>query len=304
MNRRPFRPGAVPPKHPYSFPDDLPRLAPRRLDAHKGDFGRCLIIGGSLGMSGAVALAAAAALRSGAGLVRAAAPRSCLPMIAAYEPSYMTLPLAEDAEGRIAASAAEVLFQAAAAATVVAVGPGLGRSPGLDELVVRLYQELPQPAVFDADALNALAARRDASILPGGPRVLTPHVGEFARLVDVSPTADRTALQQSARAAAEQRRSVIVLKGQCTFVTDGTHGYVNNTGNPGMATGGCGDVLTGVIAALMCQGLNAYDAARLGVHVHGLAGDEAADVLGRLSLIASDLLLYLPDAMQRAIGTA
>jgi len=297
---------------------ELPKLPPRRADAHKGDFGLALIVGGSRGMAGAVALAGMAALRGGAGLVRLAVPESLLDLVAGFEPSYMTIPLRADAAGRISAGpldriaelAEKAHYQAdhilhgsfdtiaewAEKSSIVACGPGLGRSQGLDELVARLYNEIPQPMIFDADALNALAVNPKTLLQPGGPRILTPHPGEFARLIGkkLEPDARCTAAVQ----LAARCKIVVVLKGRHTLVTDGQRQHVNATGNPGMATGGSGDVLTGLIAALVCQGLEPFDAARLGVHLHGLAGDLAAAELGQTSLIASDLVRYLPKAFQ------
>jgi NAD(P)H-hydrate epimerase len=279
---------------------ELPRLPPRRPDAHKGDFGLALIVGGSRGMAGAVALAGLAALRGGAGLVRLAVPEIILDTVAGFEPSYMTVPLPADAAGRIASGALDRIAELAESATVVACGPGLGRSLDLDELVVRLYQEIARPMVFDADALNALAAEPEALVHPGGPRILTPHPGEFARLIGRkldSELRSEAAVQLAARCGI-----VVVLKGHRTLVTDGRRKAINTTGNPGMATGGTGDVLTGLITALACQQLNAFDAARLGVHLHGLAGDLAAEELGQASLMASDVIQYLPEAFLECWG--
>lgn len=302
MSFRPARPGNASPRAAETkFPDDLPRLQPRKSDSHKGDFGHCLVIGGSFGMAGAAALSAMATLRTGAGLVRVAVPRCCVSTVASFEPSYMTAPLPEDSVGRISFAAAEHLFALARSATHVIVGPGLGRSPDLDRLVAKLYTELPLPAVFDADALNVLAEHPDALKSPGGPRVLTPHPGEYRRLNGGRELGSRGAYQTDARALAGQWKATIVLKGYRTFVTDGNRSYINNTGNPGMATGGTGDVLTGVIAGLMCQGLGVYDAARLGVYVHGHAGDAAAEEFGALSLIASDLIRFLPISLQHVV---
>lgn len=274
---------------------DLPFLPERRAESHKGDFGLALVVGGSGGMSGAVALAGMAALRGGAGLVRLAVPEAILATVAAFEPSYMTTPLPADRQGRIGLAACQRILAAAEGATVVALGPGLGRSPGLTSLVCRLYGELPRTMVIDADGLNALAARRDSLPSPPAPRILTPHPGEFARLLGVSriPAEDR---ESAAMELARRWNVVVVLKGHRTLITDGTRRAVNTTGNPGMATGGSGDVLTGLIAALACQRLEPIDAARLGVWLHGLAGDLAAGELGQESLIASDLIRFLPRA--------
>jgi ADP-dependent NAD(P)H-hydrate dehydratase len=273
----------------------LPKLAPRAPDSHKGDFGRALLIGGSRGMSGAIALAGMAALRGGAGLVTLAVPETCLDVVAGHEPSYMTIPLACDAEGRLTSAAAKKVDDSAAKATAVAIGPGLGQSPALVELVTGWYTSLAVPVVMDADALNALAQRRDVLSRPGGPRILTPHPGEFARLVD-QRLSSREAQESLAHRYAMDWRAVIVLKGHHTLVTDGQKFAHNPTGNPGMATGGCGDVLTGVITALLCQGLSPFEAARLGAYIHGVSGDLAAAELGQVSMIASDLIRFLPAA--------
>ncbi|MBN2473784.1 MAG: NAD(P)H-hydrate dehydratase [Pirellulales bacterium] len=272
----------------------LPRLAERAAEAHKGDFGLALIVGGSRGMTGAVALAGMAALRGGAGLVRLAVPDVCLETVAVLEPSYMTVPLPHDDAGRIAAAAHERLVELAEAATAIGLGPGLGRSAELDKLVGRLYTDLAKPMVVDADALNALATQPDLLARPGGPRILTPHPGEFARLIGERLAADQresVAVELAARCGV-----VVVLKGHGTLITDGKRQARNTTGNPGMATGGTGDVLTGLITALACQDLTLFDAAHLGVHLHGLAGDIAAAEVGEISLIASDLAQFLPDA--------
>jgi ADP-dependent NAD(P)H-hydrate dehydratase len=273
----------------------LPRLADRKADAHKGDFGLALLVGGSRGMAGAVAMAGMAALRGGAGLVRLAVPDVCLDAVAGFEPSYMTVPLPSDRAGRIDGSAWGKIEEAMPAATVVACGPGLGRSLGLDVLVSRLYVETSKPLLVDADGLNALAARREVLAPPAGPRILTPHPGEFARLLGKGPIpADER--EMAAVEMAARWRVVLVLKGHRTLVTDGGSRWFNTTGNPGMATGGSGDILTGLITALACQGLPPFDAARLGVYLHGLAGDLAAAELGQESLIASDLIRFLPRA--------
>jgi NAD(P)H-hydrate epimerase len=283
--------------------DHLPALPPRPADSHKGTFGSVLVVGGSRGMSGAAALAGLGALRGGAGLVSVAAPREVVPMIAAAEPSYLTVPLPEDHDGRIALAAWDGLAAAIPKQTALAVGPGLGRSDDLNELVGRIYREAELPVVFDADALNALAGRKAAlSAHPDeeqAARVLTPHPGEFARLVG---TETKTVQQDRERLAGEFARAhgvVLVLKGHGTVITDGERLAVNTTGNAGMATGGCGDVLTGLIAALLAQGMSAFDAAHLGTHLHGLAGDLAAAELSQPGLIASDLPRFLGPAWRK-----
>jgi NAD(P)H-hydrate epimerase len=273
----------------------LPCLPQREAAAHKGRFGLALIVGGSRGMAGAAALAGMAALRGGAGLVRVAVPDECLESVAASEPCYMTVPLVSDRRGRIALDALPQILHHAEQATVVAVGPGLGRSLGLDAVVSQIFEALPLPLVLDADGLNALAARLDRVGRPAGPRVLTPHPGEFERLSGVKPRAEEERIAAAAELAA-RLGVVIVLKGHRTVISDGQRTVVNTTGNPGMATGGSGDVLTGLIASLICQHLEAFEAAYLGVFLHGLAGDMAAESLGQESLIASDLVASLPAA--------
>ena len=275
----------------------LPRRPRRADDCHKGSFGLALVVGGSRGMIGAMGLAGMAALRGGAGLVRLAVPNCCLDVAATFDPSYMTVPLPDDAVGRIGPLAYEQIVEAAQAATVVAVGPGMGRSWDLDQLVGRLYRELEKPMVVDADGLNALSADPDQLGEHAAPRILTPHPGEFARLVGRKLDADQR--EPVALELAERCRIVIALKSHRTLVTDGLRRHLNATGNPGMAVGGTGDVLTGLIAALWCQGIDAFEAAQLGVHLHGLAGDLAAEDIGQVSMTAGDLIRYLPGAFKQ-----
>ena len=287
---------------PSSFPfmsEPLPKLPPRKPDAHKGDFGTALLIGGGRGMAGAISLTGMAALRGGAGLVRLAVPSASQDVVAGFEPSYMTVALPCDDAGRIGIGAQEVIAELVEKATAIGCGPGLGRSAELDGLVAWLYTWLRQPAVFDADALNALAAQRDILSRPAGPRILTPHPGEFRRLIAADKQTSREEMEEEAVALAARAGIVIVLKGHQTLITDGQRQAHNMTGNPGMATGGTGDVLTGLTTALLCQHMPPFDAARLAAHVHGLAGDLAAEELGQVSLTASDLVRSLPAAFQR-----
>ncbi len=251
-------------------------------------------------MTGAASLAGMAALRGGAGLVRVAVPDVVLDIVASFEASYMTVPLPSDSAGRIAAAAFDRIKEVAAVSTAIGLGPGLARSPDLDRLVARLYREMTIPMIVDADGLNALAAVPGTIEHPGGPRILTPHPGEFARLIGKKLEAE--ARNEAARMLAERCNLVVVLKGHRTLVTDGRRQALNTTGNPGMASGGSGDVLTGLITALVCQQMEPWDAARLGVYLHGLAGDLAAEVLGEVSLIASDLVDWLPDAFQEYVS--
>jgi NAD(P)H-hydrate epimerase len=253
-------------------------------------------------MYGAIALAGRAALRSGAGLVTVATPSPCVEVVAGLEPCYMTLALPTDGEGRIVAAARDRLQ--AQPADAVACGPGLSQDRGVGPLVQWMYQTLPQPLVVDADGLNALAREGVDLRSAAGPRLLTPHPGEFRRLVG-KPLSSISDLRRLAPAWAAQQRLVLVLKGHRTLITDGKDQCENTTGNPGMATGGTGDVLTGILVGLLGQGLDVLSAARLGVYLHGLAGDLAAAKLGQISLIARDLIDYLPAAFrQHHEGTA
>lgn len=276
----------------------LPSLPPRKPDSHKGDFGRALLVGGSRGMAGAIALAGMATLRSGAGLVKLAVPDRCLETVAALEPCYMTVPLPDDSQGRLNLRAKEPLLELIESATCVAIGPGIGRSEELSALIEALYVTCEKPMVIDADALNALAARSAPLAHPAGPRILTPHPGEFARLKKDAEKSTWLQKARQAEALAAEHGVVMVLKGHRSLITDGPRSVRNTTGNPGMATGGSGDVLTGIITALVCQGLQPYEAAHLGCHVHGYAGDLAVHKWGEVSLIARDLLRYLPQALR------
>ncbi|TWT97006.1 ATP-dependent (S)-NAD(P)H-hydrate dehydratase [Botrimarina colliarenosi] len=279
--------------------DPLPNLLARDPHSHKGTYGRVLVVGGSLGMAGAPALAGMACLRSGAGLVSLATPRCVQATAAGFCPALMTHALADDGE-RLVESAGPALSGLLTEADAAAVGPGLGRSDAVTTLVGVTWS-IAMPMVVDADGLNGLAASRGRLTAPAGPRVLTPHAGEFARLSG-SPLSDPNDDTERRERAADLALSlggdetVVLLKGARTVVTDGERYAVNSTGNPGMATGGAGDVLTGVVTALLAQGLGPFDAARLGAFVHGLAGDLAAAKLGEIGLTAPDLLDHLPEA--------
>jgi ADP-dependent NAD(P)H-hydrate dehydratase len=252
-------------------------------------------------MAGAPALAGMAALKSGAGLVEVIVPESVAAITAGFDPCIMTRGLANAADGALGDTAEPLLFERLATCTVAAVGPGMGRSAGVTTIVRRLWRDLPQPTVFDADAIWALAQmERAEQTRHAGHRVLTPHAGEMLRLLGHDPASppsrDRAWLEAMATKLAATIEVIVVLKGPATLVTDGTRKARNETGNPGMATGGTGDVLTGVIAALLAQGLSPFDAARLGAWVHGRAGDLAAADLGEISMTARDLLERLPTA--------
>jgi NAD(P)H-hydrate epimerase len=274
----------------------LPVLGRRPADSNKGDFGKILVIAGSRGMSGAAVLAGSAALRGGAGLVRVAVPQEIWPIVAAGNPCLMTAPMSQDDHGRMNAAATGDLVDLAQANDVVALGPGLGLSADLSALVATLVQQVAKPLVLDADGLNAIAARPEAIGKHAGPIIITPHPGEFARLMHTDTASVQAQRQELAAEFAARHGLIVVLKGHDTVVSDGRRVYRNTSGNPGMATAGAGDVLTGLIAALLGQGLEPFAAAQLGVHVHGRAGDLARDQLGERGIIATDLLSYLPHA--------
>ena len=283
---------------------DLPHLHQRPKDGHKGTFGKILIIGGSVGFSGAPALAAISALRSGSGLVRVAVPASIWPVVAATNPCYTTVPLADD-QGQMASSAVTRVQSLLPDNDVAAFGPGAGTDSGVRDVLISLLAADGLKLVIDADGLNVLAKLSG----PGGwvdkrkaQVVLTPHPGEMARLwksVFREPMPDNRT--ECAGKLAERCGCIVVLKGAGTVVTDGQRVYVNTSGNPGMATAGSGDVLTGVIAALAGQGLTLFDASVLGVYVHGLAGNIAAAVHGQVSLIATDIVDNLGGAFGQVV---
>ncbi|HEX2446136.1 MAG TPA: NAD(P)H-hydrate dehydratase [Vicinamibacterales bacterium] len=274
-----------------------PLVEPRPYDAHKGDFGRVLVVAGSPGKTGAAHLAAMAALRSGAGLVTIATPKSCQPVVAAMAPEYMTEALEESSAGGIDFSALERVLDLTA--DVIAAGPGIGTSPATSAFIHGLVERSGVPLVLDADALNAFA--EDPERLTGRDGVdviITPHPGEMARLAGVAIEDVQRDRLKIARHFAMTHRVHVVLKGHRTVVAnpDGD-AFINITGNPGMATGGTGDVLTGMIAAWFGQLLDAEAACKLGVYLHGLAGDLAEADEGEVAVTSGDVLLRLGDAV-------
>ena len=262
---------------------DIPQLPKREADSHKGSYGEILIIAGSLGMAGAVVLVGSACLRSGAGLVRVATPKDAQPTVAAGNPSLITIGLGDDPVNELQDVIAE--------SDVIAVGPGLGQTASIKSLVQSLIQKgQSKPMVLDADALNVLAPLGN-DVFPSGCKiVLTPHPGEFARLIDKSVAEVQANREELAGEFARRHNVILVLKGNRTIVTDGASLYVITTGNPGMAVAGMGDVLTGIIAGLLGVGLSPMEAAILGVHVHGRAGDAAAKQWGQTALTAPDVI--------------
>jgi len=269
----------------------------RAADSHKGDFGRVLVIAGSVGRTGAAHLCGMGALRSGAGLVTVATPRSCVATIARMAPEYMTEPLDETASGTVDFSAIERVLEIKA--DVIAVGPGIGQSPGTAAFVQALVERAGVPIVLDADALNAFAGDPDRLVGRDGVDVIiTPHPGEMARLINTSIEAIQHDRLTFAREFAASHRVHTILKGHRTVIAgpDGRT-FVNLTGNAGMATGGTGDVLTGMIAAWFAQLLDAEAACKLAVYLHGTAGDLAEADEGEVALLPSDLIARLGDAV-------
>jgi len=258
-----------------------------------------LIIAGSTGMTGAAALAAASCLRSGAGLVTLGIPESLNPILEAKLTSAMTHPFADTGRGTFAYEAKDAILKLAKAFDIIAIGPGLGREEKTICLVLELLAEFDKPLVIDADALYAIA--QDITVLAKikNEAILSPHPGEMSRLTGKDTAQIQKERLEAAVGFARKHKVILVLKGYETVVTDGAKYYINPTGNPGMASAGSGDVLTGAIAAFLAQGLSAFDAAELGVYIHGLAGDLAAEEKGQISLIAEDILDKLPQATMR-----
>ena len=277
-------------------------VPPRQMDSHKGDYGHVLVVAGSMGKTGAAHLAALGALRSGAGVVTVATPVSCLPIVAAMAPEYMTLPLPDNGEAVAHGAIEQVLtFER----DVIVAGPGLGPGQPVVELVTGLLERGTVPLVLDADALNALARDPGRLIAPEGSRdvVITPHPGEMARLVGTSVEAVQASRIDVARDFATSRHVYVVLKGHRTLVsTPDGHVFINPTGNPGMASGGSGDLLAGMIGAWLAQLLDTEAACKLAVFLHGLAGDLAEADKGDVAMTASDIAAHLGDAVLELTG--
>ena len=271
----------------------LSMLPERKADAHKGDFGKILLLCGSRGYTGAAALAAMGALRSGAGLVYLGVPESINVIEATKltEPIVFSLP---DQDGKLAKEASGLILEMLPRMDAVLIGPGLGQSAGTMAVVEWVLKTAACPVVVDADGINLLSGHKD--ILRGrtAPTVLTPHMGEFYRIGGNAST-DR---QLAAEALAQSLNAVIVLKGHATVITDGMTAYVNPTGNPGMAVGGSGDVLAGIITSLIGQGIQPLEAAACGAWLHGAAGDLCAQNIGQYGMLPTDMLEELPRLMK------
>ncbi|NOX96875.1 MAG: NAD(P)H-hydrate dehydratase [Nitrospirae bacterium] len=280
---------------------DISSLFPyRRRETHKGNYGHILVLAGSTGFTGAAALAGLGALRSGGGLITLGVARSLNPVLEAKLTEVMTKPLPETGEGSLSLEAEGDILELVQRMDALAVGPGLSIHPETQELVKRLITKINKPMVIDADGLNGLAG--DISLLTKSPAsiIITPHPGEMGRLLGMTVAEVQSDRIGVARQAALQMGIVIVLKGARTVISDPEGNvYVNPTGNPGMASGGMGDILTGMIASFIGQGLTELEAAKAGVYIHGLAGDIAAGTQGEIGLIATDLLDKLPLAIKQ-----
>lgn len=283
-------------------PADLaPLIAPRPRASNKGSFGHALVVGGSLGKSGAAAMAGMSVLRVGAGLSTIATPKSVLATVAGFHPEIMTEPLAETSKGSIAAAALRQVVSLAEGKTVVAIGPGISRVPQTSQFVRNLLKKITAPVVLDADGLNAFEGRARELSGKNRPLVLTPHPGEMARLIGSTVASVQRDRINTARKFSREHNLTLVLKGHRTLVSSGDGEiWVNSTGNPGMSTGGTGDILTGMVAGLIAQNPKAvFSAVLAAVYLHGLAGDVACETQGEQSLVATDLIRALPEAFRR-----
>jgi ADP-dependent NAD(P)H-hydrate dehydratase / NAD(P)H-hydrate epimerase len=297
-------------------------IGPRPSDSNKGMYGHVLVVGGSLGKTGAAVMAGFSALRTGAGLVTVASPQSTLGVIASYYPELMTEPLSETEIGSISKVALEEFDRVAENKTVLAIGPGISRHPSTAEFVHTVVTKSQTPIVLDADGLNAFEGRakdfnrtdrqirdrRDDAENTEKERtlVLTPHPGEMARLTGLSTAAVQRDRINVARSFAGEHELILVLKGDRTAIAkpDGEV-WINTTGNPGMATGGTGDILTGIVAGMLAQNpQRAFHAVLAAVYLHGLAGDIAKETMGEPSLVATDLITALPEAFRRVRAQA
>lgn len=287
---------------------DIPRLPTRPRAMHKGEAGRLFCIAGSVGMVGAAALCSRAAMRSGAGLVRVGMPWRLAAVVAGRDPNVMTTALPETEDGTLSAMSPAKILKALDGFHTAVIGPGLSTNPQTVQAMRTLLPDVSQRLVLDADALNAIAMDQCAWLKDlqtgNGPAILTPHPGEMARLMGKPGGAE--ALREDAKVRAEaafefarRHKVVLVLKGAGTVVTDGKRLYTNGTGNPGMATAGMGDVLAGVIGALRCQSFDAFEAAVLGVYLHGLAGDISCAKMGPFGMLATDVIEDLPAAFKQ-----
>ncbi len=277
-------------------------LPKRRTSAHKGDCGRVLVLGGSVGMSGAVAMCSQAALKTGAGLVTLGMPESLNHILEVKLTEVMTKPLPETPERTLRAKALDVIMEMAPRADVVVVGPGMSTHSSTATLVQQLVTSIENPLIIDADGLNALAEKPDLLLKRPGPTILTPHPGELGNLLGISTSMIQSDRLSWAAAASDDWKVTVILKGARTVIAGGGCLHINPTGNPGMATAGTGDILAGMLAGFVAQGLPPYPASVLATYLHGLAGDIGVKHRTELALVATDLLHYLPAAIKAIQG--
>ncbi len=278
--------------------EEMSRILPQRSpNTNKADFGKALVIAGSKGMTGAAVLSAYSLLRSGAGLVTLAVPESQRAIAAGFYPELMTVGLPEN-DGIISALAAKRIFELTEGKDVVVFGPGLGQSRDIPLLLEELLNTYQGKLLIDADGLNALGKNINMLNKKKCQVVITPHPGEMSRLTGIDVCEIQKNRTKIAQDFADNFDVTVVLKGFETVVAQsGRENFVNPTGNSGMATAGTGDVLSGVVAAFLGQGIDSFDAARLGVYIHGLAGDMAKDELGEYGMLASDVAIFIPKAI-------
>ncbi len=282
--------------------EHLSKIPARKEDTHKGDFGHVFVLAGSRGMTGAAYLASQAALFSGSGLVTCGVPSSLNPVMEVKLTEAMTIALPETKDASIARSAEKEIVRFAKKTDVMAMGPGLSTHPDTGKLVLKLLEKMDKPVVLDADGLSALYGNCDILKKRKAPTILTPHPGEMSRLIAKEINVIRRRREKIAGAFAKKYGVTLVLKGSGTVVaaSDGST-YTNRTGNSGMSTAGTGDVLTGMIASFVGQGISPYSAAVIGVYLHGLAGDIASREKGQFSMVAGDLLGKLPQAIRETL---
>lgn len=278
----------------------LPYFKRRKKDSHKGTYGHLLIVSGSLGKTGAAAMAAKAALKMGAGLVTVGTPESCLPIVARSMVELMTDPLPETSEKTLSSDALERILTLLEDMDALMIGPGISTHPSTAELVLSLVPKIKVPAVFDADALNIIASNPELLKSLSHPAVLTPHPGEFARLLHLSTRDVVDNKLELTPQFAQKYRVYMVLKGYKTLIANPEgEVFINPTGNPGMATAGSGDVLSGMIASMIIQEENLLDAILAAVYAHGLSGDIGVEKLGERPLTAANIITYLHSALKR-----
>jgi NAD(P)H-hydrate epimerase len=280
----------------------ISKIPRRKQDTHKGDFGHVFVVAGSRGMTGAAYLASQAAMLSGSGLVTCGIPESLNPIMEIKLTEAMTLALPEIKEGALDASAEKDILEFSKKTDAVALGPGLSRHEKTQRLVRNLLKKLEKPLVLDADGIIALAGRADILKKRKNSTVLTPHPGEMSRISGRDVRAIQANREKAASDFAKKYKVILALKGRRTVVADPKgQVYVNKTGNSGMSSGGVGDVLTGMIASFIGQGINPHSAAVLGAYLHGMAGDVAAKEKGQFSLIATDLLGKLSHVLKNVL---